>query len=111
MGQVLFYMPTLDYVYGSCGWSYGFECFILRYCFNTCQGDELYILSYSVNPALKLKVGKEWAFFFVLYIPAYHGHMACIGSFNNWSVMWLSCVWIVSSDLFWFGLSLEHQIH
>jgi hypothetical protein len=38
----------------------------------------------SVNPPLKFKVYKEWAFLFVVYIPVYHGHMTHIRSFSNW---------------------------
>jgi len=75
VGQLLFYLTTLDNMYGSYGWKYGFGCRILRYCFSTCQGAKFYILSYSVNPPLKLKVGTEWAFLFVFYIPVYRGHL------------------------------------
>jgi hypothetical protein len=81
--QPLFYLTTLDNMYGSRGRSYGFGCCILHYCFNICQGAKFCILSYSVNPPLKLKVDAEWAFLFVVYVPVYHGHMTHIRSVNN----------------------------
>lgn len=87
VGQLLFYLTALDNMYGSCGRTNGFECVILHYFCNTCQGPKFYIFSYSVNPPLKVKVGKECAFLFVFYIPVYCDHMTCIRSFNNWCEM------------------------
>ena len=49
------------------------------------QFAKFYILSYGVKVPLKLKVGTEWAFLFVFYIPVYYGHMTRIRSFSNWS--------------------------